>query len=242
MIVVPTRFHFRWIPFIAATIIAVCGCLLGRWQTHRAEQKEEIASLMTSRSSNPPLAIDASLARSELSNIEYRHVTVKGQFVDDWPIYLENRPYKGAAGFYQLMPFKIANSNTYVVVERGWLPRSLANRTALPSVAVPLGQIAIDGVARHRPGRLLQIGQLPAIKPGSILQNIDVEQFREATGFNMLPFVIEQHSDNNDGLIRKWPPASAGSDRNRGYAFQWYALAALAILFFIVTGLKRESN
>ena len=41
---------------------------------------------------------------------------------------------------------------------------------------------------------------------------------------------------------RDWPLPSAGVDKHRGYAFQWYALAATAFLFFLVTGFRRASR
>lgn len=41
-------------------------------------------------------------------------------------------------------------------------------------------------------------------------------------------WVVQQTSSAADGLVRDWPAPSAGVDRHRGYAVQWYALAALA--------------
>jgi cytochrome oxidase assembly protein ShyY1 len=58
----------------------------------------------------------------------------------------------------------------------------------------------------------------------------------------MQPFVIEQLSDTRDGLIRDWPRPSTGIDRHLGYAFQWYALAATAFIFFVVTGFRRGTK
>lgn len=42
------------------------------------------------------------------------------------------------------------------------------------------------------------------------------------------PWIVLQTTVVNDGLVRDWPLPSAGIERHRGYAFQWYALAALA--------------
>ena len=55
-----------------------------------------------------------------------------GEFVRDWPLYLDNRPQDGRAGFYLLMPLRIAGSNMHVLVARGWLPRYTAERGRLP--------------------------------------------------------------------------------------------------------------
>jgi cytochrome oxidase assembly protein ShyY1 len=43
-------------------------------------------------------------------------------------------------------------------------------------------------------------------------------------------------------LLRVWPSPSSGIDKHRGYAFQWYALAAMAILFFVITGFRSGSK
>jgi cytochrome oxidase assembly protein ShyY1 len=54
--------------------------------------------------------------------------------------------------------------------------------------------------------------------------------------------VIEQTGDSGDGLVRDWPKPSLGMEKHQGYAFQWFALAATAILFFVITGFKRGSK
>lgn len=41
-------------------------------------------------------------------------------------------------------------------------------------------------------------------------------------------WIVQQSSPAADGLVRDWPVPAAGVDRHRGYAVQWYALAALA--------------
>ena len=39
-------------------------------------------------------------------------------------------------------------------------------------------------------------------------------------------------------LVRNWPAPDTGIDKHRGYAVQWYALAAMAALFFVITGFR----
>jgi len=51
----------------------------------------------------------------------------------------------------------------------------------------------------------------------------------EAAGAGCVaPWIVLQTSAAADGLVRDWPLPAAGIERHRGYAFQWYALAALA--------------
>ena len=51
-------------------------------------------------------------------------------------------------------------------------------------------------------------------------------------------FVVQQTNDTGDGLRRVWPRPDAGVDKHRGYAFQWYSLAALIAVLTLFFGGK----
>ena len=76
------------------------------------------------------------------------------------------------------------------------------------------------------------------VRPQAIVQNLDIAEFGEASKLALQPFLLEQASDTHDGLERDWPRPSSGVETHRGYAFQWYALALMALLFFIATGFR----
>jgi surfeit locus 1 family protein len=234
------RFSFRWVPFAAMIAVVAIGVSLGNWQWRRADEKRAIESKLLARRAAPPLAVGA--AAENIDEAEFRRVVVRGEFDRDWPLYLDNRPHAGNAGFYLLMPLKIVGSNKHVLVERGWFPVDVHRRTQLPSPQTPLGPVEIAGVAVRNPGRVLQLGQAAALRPGAILQNLTLAEFAAASGFDMQPFVVEQSGDVPDGLVRDWPMPSAGIEKHLGYMFQWYALAVTAFLFFVVTGYRRGSK
>ena len=234
------RFGFRWIPFVAALLAIALGVALGQWQMRRAASKQAIELKLNARESASPLTLGA--APLAIDDVEYRRVQVIGEFVGDWPVYLDNRPHLGVAGFYVLMPFRIAGSDMHVLVVRGWLPRDPANRSKLAPIATPSGQLQLQGVARRNPGHVLQLGQPEQLRPGAIVQNLAVAEFAQASGLRMQPLLIEQTSVVPDGLVRDWPRPSSGIDKHLGYAFQWYALAAMAFLFFLVTGFRRGTK
>lgn len=232
----PTKFRLRWVPFIATVIVAVIGISLGNWQTRRALEKEVVEAKLSVRESAPPLVLSA--APTSTAEIEYRRVLVRGEFIHDWTVYLDNRPYKGNAGFYVLTPLKIADSGMHILVARGWAKRDLADRTKLPSIPTPEGKIEIEGVVRLHSSQVLQLGNAEPLRSKAIVQNVTPSDF-EQVGLHMQPFIIEQLRDTGDGLVRDWPRPSIGVEKHRGYAFQWYGLAAMALVFFVVTGLKR---
>lgn len=232
----PMKFRFRWIPFLAAMIAATVGISLGQWQTRRAAEKEAIESTMSTRQNDAPLALDTAVAKAD--ELEFRRIRIKGTFVPDWTVYLDNRPYKSVAGFYVLTPMKIVNSDLHVLIARGWVKRDMADRAKLPRLETPQGMVEIEGIVKRSAGHVLQLGSAEPLRPGAIVQNVDIAEFARTANIRMQPFVVEQTSDAKDGLVRDWPRPSSGIDKHRGYAFQWYALAATAMLFFVVTGFR----
>lgn len=231
------RFRFRTIPFVATVLLVALGIALGNWQERRAEQKIALQARLAERGAGAPLALGPALA--PLEPMEYRRVTVTGEFIPGWAVFLDNRPQQGRAGFYLVMPFKIAGSDTSVLVARGWLPRT-AEHDRLPRYDTPAGPATIEGIVTASPGHVMELGTPAPLKPNAIVQNLDVAGFARASGLKLQPFFVEQTGPRRPGeaLVRDWPAPSAGVDKHKGYALQWYALAAMAFLFFVMTGIR----
>lgn len=247
--------RFRFLPLIVTAALCALGIALGNWQTQRALEKEQIAERLQQQSKLAPLnlnqvllsATDGSLAQTGKADttseaFAFRTVEMRGEFVRDWPLYLDNRSLYGVAGFYVLMPFKLEGSEKIVLVARGWLQRNVLERTKLPPLVTPTGIIHLRGVVRDNLDRSMQLGQTEIPQPGAILQNLTIASLRDRGNWDLWGKVVEQSSEVNDGLSRNWPKPNAGSDKHRGYAFQWYGLALMAALFFVVTGLRRGKN
>lgn len=233
----PISFRFRLIPFIVSLLLVSLGIALAQWQTRRAEQKEMLAAQSAERLHLPSVVLTAKTADADLQ--VFRKLKLSGRFISEWPLYLDNRPLQGKAGLYVLMPFKLKDSNRYVLVARGWLARDPHDRLHVPAIVVPEGEVVLEGMLRDKLDRVMQLGQQDIVKPGSMLQNLDVALLAQQTGWDFYPFVLEQTSVAADGLSRDWPLPSTGSEKHRAYAFQWYALALMAFLFFIITGFRR---
>lgn len=237
------RFHSRPIPLLVTTLLVVLGVALAQWQTRRAVEKQQVETQLNERALAPEYVLGA--APVSVPEIEYRRVRVHGHFVAAWPLYLDNRPQDGRPGFYVVMPFQIAGSSVNVLVERGWIPLNRTDRSKIFPYTTPAGDIDIVGIARRQIGHVMQLGTPALMRPGAVVQNLDISAFGKRAGLPLQPFVIEQanSADNlHDGLLRDWPKPSSGIERHRGYAFQWYALAVMAFLFFVVTGCRREQN
>ena len=236
------RFRFSTIPFLAMLVLVAIGVALGNWQMRRAAEKTALQGRLAQRSAAAPLVLGA--AQQDPAALEYRRVIVTGAFVPNWPVFLDNRPLGGRSGFVLLMPFTIAGSQRQVLVARGWLPRDPGGYARLPAFDTPAGTVTIEGIAVRRPARVMQLGTPPKLAPGAIVQNLEVGDFARASGLAMQPFLLEQTGPGAQGeaLVRKWPAPGIDIDRHKGYAFQWYALAVLAFVFFVITGYRRGAR
>ncbi|MFC0349829.1 SURF1 family protein [Undibacterium danionis] len=227
----------RILPFVVTALLCALGISLGNWQTRRAEEKEILAQLMQEQMQKPALNFTKDMLATDLK--VFQRLKLRGQFVSNWPLYLDNRPLHGTVGFYVLMPFKLEDSDVSILVARGWFQRNPVERTKMPELVTEQGIIELEGLVRDHLDRTMQLGQNEALKAGAIVQGLSLDDLRKQSGLKMIDRVLEQTSDANDGLVRDWPKPSAGSDKHRAYAFQWYGLALMAAIFFVVTGIRR---
>lgn len=235
------QFRFRLLPFLATLVVMAIGLSLGQWQMRRADQKRAIEVKLEVRAKAPVLVAGAlgDEAWDGMVIDEFRRISLQGQFLAGWPVYLDNRPNQGRAGLYVLMPFRLAGGTRVVMVERGWIARDPRDRTRVPALTTPPGEIVIEGLLRAAPGHVMQLGQAPQLQPGAIVQNLNLADFARSSGLPVQPWLVDQTSDTADRLLREWPRPSSGIERHLGYAFQWYALTAMAGVFFCVTGFRR---
>lgn len=221
-----------WLVALAALIGAGVTLRLGLWQLSRAEQKQAIQASIDRQSALPPLggAALASAAPDATTDLLYRRVQLQGHWLAGHTVFLDNRQIAGKPGFYVLTPLQLMPSGQTVVIQRGWAQRNFADRSVLPPVDTPEGNVSVQGRIAPAPGKLYEFdGALQ----GKIRQNLDLARFQAELGVPLAAFTVMQLDPQGDGLVRDWPAIDSGVDKHLGYAFQWFALCALiASLFF----------
>jgi surfeit locus 1 family protein len=141
------------------------------------------------------------------------------------------------------MPLRIEGSQMHVLVNRGWVAAG-SRRDLLPAVTTPSGMQEIAGIAvvpTSRPYELASNSAMNA-KAGPVRQNLVIERVAAETRLALQPVVIQQTSQASDGLVREWPRPDARIDANRAYALQWYAMAVVGVLLWLVLNLKKKNQ
>ncbi len=224
-------FRPRAWPLAAAAAACAAGIALGNWQSGRAAEKRALGAELRRSLESPPIELGSVQGRA--SELVRKRVAVRGRLVDAHTIYLDNKLRRGRPGYEVVTPLRL--DGAHVLVNRGWVPAA-ATRDVLPAISTPPGEVRIEGLVLARVPKALEIGPRAS---GKVRQNLDVDAFAAETGLSLLPIVIEQHSSLPDGLLREWPRPDAGVEKHQSYAMQWYSLAALAVVLFVVLSFRR---
>lgn len=228
----------RLIPTLAAIIVVVATSSLGAWQMRRAEEREALAAQQAATATAPPIV----LGREPLANpdsLSLHPLVARGAWRADKAVFLDNQIRRGRVGFDVIMPLQIDGSDMHVLVDRGWIAGT-ARRAQLPDVVTPAGVVEVSGFARQANLRFKELGGV--YQEGRIWENVTVERFAAWSSLKLHPVILQQTDAAADGLARDWPKAGSGSEKNRGYALQWFAMTALTVIlwgYYFIRG-RRE--
>jgi surfeit locus 1 family protein len=232
--------RFRWPGWVvtgaALAVIAVCVSA-GNWQTRRAEYKQALADRLDERVTAPVAEIG--VAPVEADAWQFRRVRVRGEYVPEKALLLDNRVLNGRVGYQVLTPLRLAGGAMHVVVDRGWVAAP-PTRDRLPQVQTPSGVQEVEGVAVLPPDKVFELGE--GSPTGTVWQHFLMERYARWSGFALQPVVVRQTSDAPDGLVREWTRPDTGVQKHRGYALQWYLFATLTIVLYVSLNFRRRRS
>jgi surfeit locus 1 family protein len=224
--------RLKFVLITLATVLAVgTTTSLGVWQLSRAAQKQARQAAMDAQSVKPPLtATSLNTTRDPMASLHQR-ARLRGSWAPlNTLVYLENRPMAGRVGFVVVMPFILEEGQGALVVQRGWVPRGMDDRTRVPPVDTPSGIVEIEGRMALPPSDLYALGDATS---GAIRQNLNLSQFSTQTGLKLFPLTLQQAGESTEGLLREWPVVNLGIEKNYGYAAQWFGMALLFSLLYV---------
>lgn len=178
----------------------------------------------------PALDQQALLAVGGVADLLHRQAVLRGTWLAQHTVFLDNRQMGGKPGFYVVTPLRLAGAGPVILVERGWVQRNFVQRDKLPDIATPPGVVELHGRMAPPPAKLYEFA---GSDRGPIRQNIDLAQFRAETGLAVLPMSVQQTGEPSEGLLREWPEPASGVEKHYGYAFQWWALSALIAILYV---------
>lgn len=230
---------------------------LGRWQWHRAAEKRAIAAQFAAGAAAEATPLGD---RSTASLQRYAAVVVSGRYDALHQLLLDNVIVDGHVGYDVLTPLQLEDGR-WLLVNRGWVALPEGSRNALPVIGLPVDAPGapprvLHGRIDDLPAPAVAAGRtLPVAFPGTDAAAPDhaagwprrtsypsTADLGNALGVALEPRQLLLAESDADGYRRDWRPASSGfpPERHLAYAFQWWGLAALVAVLFVVMNLHTD--
>ncbi len=231
----------------AAIMLAVC-IKLGLWQYNKADSRLQLQKQLNVRLTEPASALPAKILgqeKEELETLRYRRVKFTGVYDTKYQLLLDNQVQNTVAGFHVLTPMQVEGSHTYVLVNRGWVPRTAANVGVMPkppTIETPSGSQKIEGDISLPASKFFTMDTPPATNESwqQVWQNLDMVRYAKSVPFAVQPFVVRLDAKNNaGGFVRNWPPPGERVTMHLGYAYQWFGFAFTLLVIYIVLNIKK---
>jgi surfeit locus 1 family protein len=238
------EFNFTLIPTTAFIVVFICFIQLGFWQLERASEKNNINSNYTLRQDDALINLNNTNSINNKEALLWRRAEVNGSFLNKKNIILDNQIFNQIAGFNILTPFLIKDSNYVVLINRGWHP-NLASRDLIPNIQNLEGIKALKGHIAKFPSSGISLGQdnIETLNASVFrMQRLDFDKLKYFLTFNLLPYMIYIDPLIDKGNYNTFKLPAPDSEKNYGYAFQWFAFAFTLLIIFIKIGIRRKNG
>lgn len=233
------RISFRPQPFMTlfAVFFLIIFIVLGHWQIRRYHYKQNLLTDFNQRLHMRPIYLDQ---LSRYRDWRFLQLRVKGHYLNDRTMLLENKFHKSRVGYEVVTPFAIADSHRVLLINRGWIPRQY-DRELLRLASVP-GEKTVTGYIKLLDEFQFILGKniLNPLQWPLVMQKIDIKELQRLTHWDIYPFILRLDKNQADGFVRDWQPIIVLPQRHLAYAIQWFAMAlALVIAYFIFSCRKK---
>ncbi len=234
-----------------ATLLAIAGVAvlvrLGFWQLDRLDQRRAYNARVQEQLDSPPLALTAESIHADLFSLEYRTVTVTGQYDFDYQVSLRNQGWRDLLGVHLLTPLRITDTDMAVIVDRGWIPMENADPANWPQFDEP-GEVTVLGTLR-RPQESPQLGGVadPTLAPGETGLDawslVNLARIEEQIPYPILDVYIQQAAEpvRIEYPYRNPFDLELTEGNHLSYALQWFSFASILAIGYPVFVNRRES-
>lgn len=224
-------FSRKWLFATVLVFLGTALCIrLGIWQLDRLEQRRAFNAQVVSMRAMPALDLNSE-GFDSIEEMEWRAVTVTGEYDFENQVAIRNQYYRDQYGYHLLTPLR--SDGTTVLVDRGWIP---ADGNAAPEdwrkydepgVVTVIGQIRLG---QSKPAFGGVADALPADgSPLWVWNNGDVDRIALQMPYPILKIYIQPDVDYDDDAppIPYQPTVELTEGSHFGYALQWFTFATI---------------
>lgn len=233
------------VAFIAISVLAAAlFARLGVWQVSRLHERQAFNAVVRGRLDSARVAF-ARLPRVA-DRARFHRVRVEGTWDTTRALVLTARSNDGSPGVHLLVPLRLAGSDTAVLVNRGWV--YAPDGATVPDPA--RWRVRDAGAPVRLEGFVVGLPQpLPKANGWGtppLVRWIVADSLARWTGYPIFPFQVVQEGDTipRDSTPARLAPPPLDEGPHRGYAFQWFSFALIALvgvpIFLVTRGREAE--
>jgi surfeit locus 1 family protein len=232
-------FRFNWKLTLFTALLLPLLITLGLWQLDREQQKVDLQQRYELRLQQAPLGIDRVDWRN--NDLAWLRVEASGYFEPRKQFFLDNRIYDSRVGYEVITPFYTDYGT--LLVNRGWVEQGPSRQT-LPAIPTPDGRQQISAYIYAPDGELMLLAEdnLDHSNWPKVVQRIDIEKMSVAMGESTLPYSARLEQDAAGLLQYNWQPINTRPETHRGYAIQWFIMALVLVILYLMFSFRRSES
>lgn len=233
------KFHIRvnWLIAVCVLMTMAAFARLGIWQLNRAaEQVAAFEAVQAELSDTAPPVEEIPAGHLHRANpeLQNRHVTLRGEYLNDREILLAGEFFDGQIGYGVVTPLRLASNGELVLVSRGWTTGILPPDTD-PVTRPVAGPVTVTAQIYVPPENARIIpSQVDASSWPVILRSLELDVISQLLGAPVFPFELRLTEDQAGTLIRHWPAVNVDVNQNLSYALQWFTFALIVLLIALL--------
>jgi surfeit locus 1 family protein len=222
---------------VAGFLVVAAVCVrLGLWQVHRLKERRAANAIALAARLGSPVELNR---RDLHASVVNRRVRVRGHYDHAHDVVLRGREYRGVPGVEIVSPLIPEGGETTILVNRGFVPAPDAVTVDAGSVREP-GMVGVEGIALPMDsggGAPLERKEL------TTWARLDREALRSRLPYPIYPFSIRQFPDSGlPRFPRRLDPPTLDDGPHLNYAIQWFAFAAIAVVFAGIMVRQKQSG
>lgn len=231
MIVLRRMFSLKWALTTLLVFAGTAVCVrLGIWQLDRLDQRRTFNAQVETMRMQEPLDLKADVP-ADLAAMEWRAVTVTGEYDFENQVAMRNQYNNGIYGFHLITPLLFDGG--VVLVNRGWIP---AESDSVPEdwrVYDEAGIVTVTGQIRLGQGKPAFGGVADALPMDgtrlTVWNNLDLDMMSAQFSYPILDVFVQPDPEPDDTTppIPYQPEIELTEGSHFGYASQWFTFATI---------------
>jgi surfeit locus 1 family protein len=237
------RYQFTpsWFGFVITLICMTLFVKFGLWQYGKAHTKLLIQSANEEASRNNVVIFPKNirvLDKDLTENWQYKKVTVSGSYDSKYELLVDNQTEAMKVGYHVLTPFKIADSDEYVLINRGWIAANAVHADT-PTITTSSNKYEITGQIWVPSKKIFSLENKEVLSQqdfSRVWQHLDFDRYQKKVPIKVSALLIKLDPDSTgEGFVRNWQMPKNRISTHIGYAYQWFGFAIATLFIFLYT-------